>query len=92
MARFWLRRRRVSQSLLAHSQTRKHWVENAGPPTVYQDLKALSWPFTQELEEYCRISKQLQGHRKRDLENEELVFFTLEILPEPDVCRDQLKS
>lgn len=30
--------------------------------------------------------------RKRDLENEELVFFTLEILPEPDVCRDQLKS
>ena len=28
IARFWLRRRRVSHSLRAHSQTRKHWVEN----------------------------------------------------------------
>ena len=25
IARFWLLRRRVSQSLRAHSQTRKHW-------------------------------------------------------------------
>ena len=25
IARFWLRRRRVSQSFRAHSQTRKHW-------------------------------------------------------------------
>ena len=25
IARFWLLRRRVSQSLHAHSQTRKHW-------------------------------------------------------------------
>ena len=25
IARFWLFRRRVSQSLRAHSQTRKHW-------------------------------------------------------------------
>ena len=30
--------------------------------------------------------------RKRDLENEEQVFFTLEFLPEPYVCEDQLKS
>ena len=28
IARFWLLRRRVSQRLRAHSQTRKHWVEN----------------------------------------------------------------
>ena len=41
-------------------------VENAGPPTVYQDLKALSWPFTQEVEEYCRISKQLQGSNVKE--------------------------
>ena len=30
IARFWLLRRRVSQSLRAHSQTRKHWGREWG--------------------------------------------------------------